>query len=112
MRHQQDGTFGVGPRQPDKDILHRPARDKSGMNDSHSKSILHLRFQAKEADLTQRAQLAAEAEVLILKDAVAIPIMDRFAATAFQPWVLGYEDINPIYPHHRYNEVWLAPEHR
>jgi len=66
----------------------------------------------EERDLARRAQLAAEAEKLILKDAMAIPIMDRYAATVFQPWVHGIEDITPIYPHHRYNEVWLDPEHR
>jgi len=65
-----------------------------------------------EADLAQRAQLAAQAEELILEDAAVIPIMNRLAAMVFQPWVHGFEDSKPVYPRLRFNELWLDPDHR
>lgn len=54
MGHQEDGVFGVRARQPDEDILHRPAQDKPGMIDSHPEGFLHLWLQAKGVNLTQK----------------------------------------------------------
>lgn len=65
-----------------------------------------------ELNAQRRAELSAQANELILKDAIAAPIMNRIAAMVFQPWVLREEGNDPIYPHVRFNELWLAPDKR
>jgi ABC-type transport system substrate-binding protein len=65
-----------------------------------------------ETNVTRRADLAGQAEAKILKDAVAIPIMNRIAGEVFQPWVHGVETVTPIYPNVPLNELWLDPSHR
>jgi peptide/nickel transport system substrate-binding protein len=65
-----------------------------------------------ELDLERRADLSRQANELILTDAVAVPIMNRIGAQVFQPWVLRGEGPDPIYPRVRFNELWLAEDHR
>lgn len=63
----------------------------------------------READIQRRARLAAQAEERILRDAIAIPIANRVAATVFQPWVRGVEEYNatagPGYIAVRWNDL-------
>jgi peptide/nickel transport system substrate-binding protein len=66
----------------------------------------------QQTDITKRAALAGQAEALILKDFVAIPIMHRLGAEVFQPWVQGVETVTPIYPNVPVNELWIEASHR
>jgi peptide/nickel transport system substrate-binding protein len=87
-----DGPFNTGYSNPEVDAL--------------------LEEAVAEVDLDQRAELARQANELILQDAIVVPIMNRIGAQVFQPWILREEGADPIYPRVRFNELWIAPDHR
>jgi peptide/nickel transport system substrate-binding protein len=69
-----------------------------------------------EPDIAARGELVAEADRLIVEDAVAIPYQFRVTATLFQPWVHGHEDHNQTEASGqttlRWSDLWLDPEYR
>lgn len=68
-----------------------------------------------ELDLEKRAELLADAERILLEDAVYVPYMYDQKYIAVQPWVHGLEDVNIATgpgSHYavRFDKLWLDPD--
>lgn len=100
---------------PDPAVLlygsfHSKGAFNSGYSNAEVDSLLEKAM--AEPDAAKRADLTAQADEIVRKDAGVIYVWDRTAAHVFSTRLHGVEDLTPIYPRVRMNEIWIDPASR
>ncbi len=113
LREQRRGTFqmhsdGWSADYPDpEDFLGKLFASDSTLNYTRYKNdeVDKLLLAATEQDRTKRYQMYAEAEQLILDDAVVIPTFWPVDHVVVKPCVHGYPDVSMTVPKYRFVEI-------